>query len=68
MLICGDAQVKGSPRMGVVVRRVLDVSDGTVLEKDAASGGMDLALVKERLTTIFRGFGADSADAWREVA
>ena len=66
VLICGDASVKGSPRLGVVVRRVLDVSDGTLLEKDAANGGMDLALVKEKLTTIFRGFSA--AGAWREVA
>jgi two-component system chemotaxis sensor kinase CheA len=68
VLICGDARAKGTPRLGVVVRRVLDVSDGTVLEKDAANGEVDLALVKEKLTTIFRGFGAGSADAWREVA
>jgi two-component system chemotaxis sensor kinase CheA len=68
VLICGDAQVKGSPRMGVVVRRVLDVSDGTMLDKDAANGDMDLALVKEKLTTIFRGLGGNGAESWREVA
>jgi two-component system chemotaxis sensor kinase CheA len=54
--------------MGIVVRKVLDVSDGTLLEKDAANGEMDLALVKERLTTIFRGFGAEAGKSWREVA
>ena len=68
VLICGDARVKGGPRLGIVVRRVLDVSDGTMLEKDTANGDVDLALVKEKLTTIFRGFGAGSTDAWREVA
>jgi two-component system chemotaxis sensor kinase CheA len=68
VLICGDAQTKGALRIGVVVRKVLDVSDGTVLENDAVSDGMDLALVKEKLTTIFRGFGPDTVDGWREVA
>lgn len=68
VLICGDARVKGAPRLGIVVRRVLDVSDGTMLERDAANGDIDLALVKEKLTTIFRGFGAGSTDSWREVA
>ena len=68
VLICGDAQVKGAPRLGVVVRRVLDVSDGTMLEKDEANGDIDLALVKEKLTTIFRGFGVGGAESWREVA
>jgi two-component system chemotaxis sensor kinase CheA len=68
VLICGDARVKGVPRIGIVVRRVLDVSDGTMLEKDAANGDVDLALVKEKLTTILRGFGAGSTDGWREVA
>lgn len=65
VLICGDPQTR-STRMGIVVRRVLDVSDGTLLEKDEAGG--DLALVKERLTTIFRGFGAEAGKNWREVA
>ncbi|HMG02088.1 MAG TPA: chemotaxis protein CheA, partial [Edaphobacter sp.] len=67
VLICGDPGAK-SLRMGIVVRRVLDVSNGTLLEKDAANGEIDLALVKERLTTIFRGFGAEAGKAWREVA
>jgi two-component system chemotaxis sensor kinase CheA len=67
ILICGDPQTTSS-RMGIVVRKVLDVSDGTLLEKEAANGEMDLALVKERLTTIFRGFGATAGKRWREVA
>jgi hypothetical protein len=29
---------------------------------------MDLALVKEKLTTIFRGLGGNGAESWREVA
>lgn len=67
VLICGDPQTTSS-RMGIVVRKVLDVSDGTLLGKDAANGEMDLALVKERLTSIFRGFGAEAGKSWREVA
>jgi two-component system chemotaxis sensor kinase CheA len=67
VLICGDPQTRSS-RMGIVVRRVLDVSDGTLLEKDAANGEIDLALVKERLTTIFRGFGGLTGKSWKEVA
>jgi two-component system chemotaxis sensor kinase CheA len=67
VLICGDPQTRSS-RMGIVVRRVLDVSDGTLLEKDAANGDIDLAMVKERLTTIFRGFGGLAGKSWKEVA
>ncbi|HEY2040775.1 MAG TPA: chemotaxis protein CheA, partial [Edaphobacter sp.] len=67
VLICGDPQTR-STRMGIVVRRVLDVSNGTLLEKDAAAGEIDLALVKERLTTIFRGFGTGQGKDWKEVA
>ena len=67
ILICGDPQTTSS-RMGIVVRKVLDVSDGNMLEKDAANGEMDLALVNERLTTIFRGFAGELGKSWREVA
>lgn len=66
VLICGALGSKNGLRMGVVVRRVLDVSDGTLLEKDAAAGGVELALVKDKLTTLFRGF--EAAAGWREVA
>lgn len=67
VLICGDSQTRGS-RIGIVVRQVLDVSDGTLLEQEAANGEIDLALVKERLTTIFRGFGTKATKGWKEVA
>ena len=67
ILICGDPQANSS-RMGIVVRKVLDVSDGNMLEKDAANGELDLALVNERLTTIFRGFAGEVGKSWREVA
>jgi two-component system chemotaxis sensor kinase CheA len=67
VLICGDAGSKIIQRMGVVVRRVLDVSEGALLERDVASVDIELALVKDRVTTIFRGFGGEKA-GWREVA
>lgn len=67
VLICGDPQTKAA-RIGIVVRKVLDVSDGALLEKDAANEDMDLALVNERLTTIFRGFAGEVGKSWREVA
>jgi len=66
VLICGEPGSKSSYRMGVIVRRVLDVSDGTLLEQDSAAGGAELAMVKDRLTTVIRGF--ESAAGWREVA
>jgi two-component system chemotaxis sensor kinase CheA len=70
VLICGDANLGGDQRAGMVVRQVLDVSAGTVLERDAISDGlgMELALVKEKLTLVRRDFGANAATAWQEVA
>ncbi|HEU5341853.1 chemotaxis protein CheA [Edaphobacter sp.] len=67
VLICGGVGTASKTRMGMVVRRVLDVSAGAVLDKDDAMGGMELAIVKEKLTTIHRDFDARSA-AWQEVA
>jgi two-component system, chemotaxis family, sensor kinase CheA len=67
VLICGDAGVGGLQRGGMVVRRVLDVSRGTLLEQDAATDGMELALVKEKVTVVHREFGVKTA-AWQEVA
>ena len=67
VLICGSG--KGEmQRTGMVVRRVLDVSGGTLLEKNAASGEMELALVKEKLTMVHREFSVKAAPAWKEVA
>jgi two-component system chemotaxis sensor kinase CheA len=70
VLICGDASHGGAQRVGMVVRQVLDVSTGTVLEPDAVSEGtgMELALVKEKLTLVRREFGAKAASSWQEVA
>jgi two-component system chemotaxis sensor kinase CheA len=39
-----------------------------MLDKDAAADGMELALVKEKLTMVHRQFGARAATAWKEVA
>jgi two-component system, chemotaxis family, sensor kinase CheA len=68
VLICGDPRVRGEQRLGVVVRQVLDVSMGTVLDRDEAGVGMELALVKEKVTLVQREFGASSARSWQEVA
>ena len=70
VLICGDASGNGEQRLGMVVRQVLDVSTGTLLEQDAMSdaAGMELALVKEKLTVVQRRFGTRVATGWQEVA
>jgi two-component system chemotaxis sensor kinase CheA len=70
ILICDDRSSGGARRVGVVVRQVLDVSTGTLLEQNAASDGtgMELALVKEKLTIVHRELGAKTASAWQEVA
>jgi two-component system chemotaxis sensor kinase CheA len=70
VLICGDARLGGEQRMGMVVRQVLDVSTGTLLERDAAGdgAGMELALVKEKLTLVQRRFATKVTAAWQEVA
>ena len=70
VLICGDASRVAEQRVGMVVRQVLDVSAGTVLERDAVSeaAGMELALVKEKLTLVCREFSMKATTAWQEVA
>ena len=70
VLICGDAGMGAEQRVGMVVRKVLDVSTGTRLEGDTASdrAGMELALVKEKLTLVQRRFQTEAAPAWQEVA
>jgi two-component system, chemotaxis family, sensor kinase CheA len=71
VLICGDNGFGGERRAaGIVVRRVLDVSTGKVLELEIASDGteMELVLVKEKLTLVRRTLGARTANAWQEVA
>ncbi len=70
VLICGQAGRRGEQRVGVVVRQVLDVSPGTLLERDGVGDGtgMELALVKEKLTLVCREFGAQATTGWQEVA
>ncbi|GGA58598.1 hypothetical protein GCM10011507_07460 [Edaphobacter acidisoli] len=67
ILICNHAGPSGRSRTGMVVRRVLDVSTGNVLDKDESMGGMELAIVKEKLTMVHRDFEGATAD-WKEVA
>jgi two-component system chemotaxis sensor kinase CheA len=71
VLICGDTGFGGERRTaGIIVRRVLDVSTGKVLERETASDGtvMELVLVKEKLTLVRRELGAKTATDWQEVA
>jgi two-component system chemotaxis sensor kinase CheA len=71
VLICSGTGFEGERRtVGIVVRRVLDVSTGKVLEREAASDGteMELVLVKEKLTLVRRELGARTVTAWQEVA
>jgi two-component system chemotaxis sensor kinase CheA len=70
VLICGDASLGGEQRVGMVVRQVLDVSTGTLLDRETAGDckGMELALVKEKLTLVQREFGGKATAAWQEVA
>jgi two-component system, chemotaxis family, sensor kinase CheA len=68
VLICGDAEMGGVQRGGMIVRQVLDVSHGTLLERDEATGGVELALVKEKLTLVHREFGVKAKSVWQEVA
>ncbi|MEO6982202.1 MAG: chemotaxis protein CheW, partial [Edaphobacter sp.] len=68
VLICSGVGMGAGRRSGMVVRRVLDVSDGALLDEDEAGGGMELAIVKDRLTTMHRDFGEKAAAAWMEVA
>ena len=68
VLICGDVRRGKRRRLGVVVRRVLDVSPGSRLEKDEVTGEMELAVVKEKLTTVHREFVEDAEPELKEVA
>jgi two-component system, chemotaxis family, sensor kinase CheA len=68
VLICEDVREGKRRRMGVVVRRVLDVSNGALLERDEVTGDMELAVVKERLTTVHREFATESSPEFEEVA
>src|SRR5579871_683872 len=68
VLICRSSNKGVIRRTGMVVRKVLDVSGGLLLDRDDATGEMELALVKDKLTTIHREFDVKSAPEWKEVA
>lgn len=68
VLICSHADANGQRRTGMVVRRVLDVSSGKLINKEASIDGMDLALVREKVTVVHGQFGANGVAAWEEVA
>jgi two-component system chemotaxis sensor kinase CheA len=56
VLICLRPEANGVRRVGMVVRRVLDVSAGRLLAADAAASEEQLAMVKNRVTAVHRGF------------
>lgn len=55
-----------SQRYGLVVRRVLDVADGSLLESTYTSGGDQLVMVKQQLTVLHGGLYVPGP--WKEVA
>ena len=56
VLICLRPEAHGVRRVGMVVRRVLDVSAGRLLAAHAAACEQQLAMVKDRVTTVHREF------------
>jgi two-component system chemotaxis sensor kinase CheA len=68
VLICGCAQGERRLRFGMVVRRVLDVTEGRLLEGDNAVIDLDLALVKDKVTVVQLESELSRTTAWREVA
>jgi two-component system chemotaxis sensor kinase CheA len=56
IVICMRPGRQGIRRVGVVVRRVVDVSAGTPLFADADLFDAPLAMVKDRVTTMHRAF------------
>jgi two-component system, chemotaxis family, sensor kinase CheA len=51
VLICLRPGARGMRRAGVIVRRVLDITAGTMLAEDAEFAGR-LAMVRDRVTTV----------------
>jgi two-component system chemotaxis sensor kinase CheA len=56
ILICQRPGVQPKRRVGMAVRRVLDVSEGTLLAANADLPGGQLAMAKSRVTTVHREF------------
>jgi two-component system chemotaxis sensor kinase CheA len=68
VLICGTSNGERALRFGMIVRKVLDVSAGTLLEGGRTVNGMELALVEEKVTVVQREFEMNMTAAWQEVA
>jgi len=54
VLICLRPGTSGMRRVGTVVRRVLDITAGRVLTEDVTAFTGELAMVRERVTTVHR--------------
>ncbi|MDR3745025.1 MAG: chemotaxis protein CheA [Acidobacteriaceae bacterium] len=71
VLICLRPGARGVRRMGIVVRRVLDVSAGTLLAADSAECDGQLAMVNQRVSTVHSEFtqrGGLPVSTMQEVA
>jgi len=72
VLICLRPGPHGAKHAGIVVRRILDITAGTMLAEDPAGLGNRLAMVRDRITTVHRDFvenlAAQDAAALQEVA
>lgn len=71
VLICLRPGSHGMIRTAMVVRRVLDITAGTLLAEDAAGFSGQLAMVGDRVTTVHPAFTAglsDQAATLQEVA
>ena len=68
VLICGGraGETGGARRMGMVVRRVVDVASGALLDRDVRVCEERLAMVNDRLTVVHEAFAVDAG--WRSVA
>jgi two-component system chemotaxis sensor kinase CheA len=56
VLICQSGSGAARRRMGMVVRRVVEVADGDLMERDAEICSERLAKVHERLTVVHEAF------------
>jgi len=68
VLICLRPGVPAARRVGMVVRRVLDVSGGTLLAADEGLCEGQLAMVKNRVTMVHRDLTEQATMVMQEVA
>ncbi len=64
VLICVRAEARGTKRVGMLVRRVLDITSGKMLAENTEFAGR-LAMVRDRVTTVHRN---SAGGRLREVA